>query len=221
MGFHTGAPINEAVYLIKKADSSALPRLLESYPALAEELAGMEGGGLASELDKDRARVMLIALEFGQSQAEATLSSVRLRLQRARLQRLAAQVFGLLTSSGAVAAVVAQHRFLALVTATLTFIASLASLGADHLEALFRPGAGNAYRAYEAASALVFKASRMHSELRLLLLHDADAKALSATIGLANAVCEELNKLTVQLGVSAVPGPRSPVGQVQPATIAK
>lgn len=218
MGLLTGAPINEAVYLIKKADPSRLPALLAAYPALAAEFVSMEGGTLASDLDKDRARVMLVALELGQSEAELTLASVRLRLRRAQLQRLVAQVVGLLTSSGVVAAVVGQHRLAALVAAGMTFIAALASLGADHLEAMFRPGAGKAYQAYEAASSLLFKAKQMHTEIGLLLRHDSDAKALSSAVRLANALCEELNKVTIHLGASSSKAAPSPASEVRPTT---
>lgn len=201
MGQSAAAPMNEAVNLLEKLAPEALTRARAQFPQLANELAGFEGGALIDELDIDRAQIMIVALDVVKRKADKENGIARSRMAKAKSRRLSAQVVTLLASSGVLAGMVTAQPTLTLINAMLTFAASIGALGADYLESLAKPGAGNIYEAYDRSNTLAYRSGALRNELELLVKHrdKADKEVTGKAIAEANAVCEELNKWLTQM----------------------
>lgn len=207
MGNYVSAPINEAVSVLQRIDPGELSLLRARFPALADELAlGMQGGAAPlDDLNRDRAGVMILALNAAVAGAGQELTGLHVRMANARKRRLIAQITTVFGSSGVVAGVVSGHALLTQLTAILTLVASLGNLMAGNLESLATPGSKNIYEAYDRATSLAYKAGLLSTELQLLLKHAADGETVGKAIAEANGLCFELSKWLSEIKGSSVP----------------
>lgn len=203
MGENLRAPINEAVNLLSNIDPDSLKTLINDYPALGNELIlGREGGEQETpdDLDIDRAWIMIKALDKGRLRAEQELCAIRGRIIRARKSRFLAQAITLIGSSGVLALLASRGgESQTVLAAIVTLLASIWTMIAEHTERLLKPGGPDIYDTFERASKAAYRAGLKIDELCLLIKHLTSKEELKNAVASANALCEELNELVVQM----------------------
>lgn len=206
MGIQTSTPINEAVFLLHELAPESLDEARKELPHLVQELVlGKEGGISESneQLDMDRAKFMIRALDAAKKKAERELIFIRTRMTTARSRRLWSQIISLICSSGVLASLAVDQDIATIVSAVLALLASIGVMLAEYQERLLRQGDSDIYEAYEKAAQAAYKADLMCEELRLLIRHKVGQSELRSALEVANALCEELNGWIIKISGSS------------------
>jgi hypothetical protein len=205
MGSSGAAPINEAVSLLSELDPTYLEDVRRNFPLLSAELVlGKRGGekDADEELNLDRARVMLRALEAVVEKAQSELLLLRTRISASKRRRLWSQIASLICSSGVLAAIPLGNKPLSIITALLALLTSVGTMISDHKERLLKQDGGDIYDAYESASQASYKAGLMAENMRLLIKHKAESVEIRAALESSNMLCEELNNWITKMSGS-------------------
>jgi len=228
MGDLANAPINEAVSLL---DSLAPERLIElraEHPELAVQLrVGVDCGQedeVSPSLTRERARVLLAALNEAAVRAQRALENAAKRVARIRRKRLFSQVAVLIGSSSLLGAVALDQKVASVVSAVLTLLAALGDLLAQHEEGLLTPGQGTVQEIFQRLGEGRYAAHRMASELELSIRLEQSDDDLAKTIERGNALCADLNSWLIQLidaqGAGASNGSSSVASDTRAVTVA-
>jgi len=198
MGLNTRVPINEAVYLLQRLEPEELSKSRAEFPALSAELVlGQEAGEAApsDDLDLERAKVLVRALEAGKRAAERQLLAIRARIVRARRYRKTAQIVALICSSGVLGAIALLPKGpVAGITALLALLASIGTILAEGQEGLLGKEGGDIYQAFGEASKACYEAGMTVVELSLLIKYRSTGPALTEALARAQALCRDLNE---------------------------
>lgn len=207
MGNKSNAPpINEAVFILNKLAPDSLEKMRIEFPNLAQELVLGRIGGKHELLNEDLyleyAQVAIRALEEAIKNIEYQLPRARNRMIIAKKHRLWSQIISLVCNSGVLAAIAFDDKFASILTAVLALLASIGIIVAEHQERLLQQGNSNIYEAYEKSSQALYKAKLKRENIKFFIKHKIGPDELRSEIESANALCEELSDLIIQISGS-------------------
>lgn len=193
MGGVAAGPINEIIALQEKLNRSAVERLRQEHPSIADQINASRWMGEepeSLEITREKAAVVVEVLESTEKRcAEAIASGIR-RIKGQRQLRLAADLLALLGASSVVGSLGLGRPTVAIIAAVITLAASGFKMVSEFVGSA--PGGSanlTAQAVYERLSVAILDIRTWRTEIRILSRHSSSASEINEAIGKANALC--------------------------------
>ncbi|MBB4289497.1 hypothetical protein GGE16_001513 [Rhizobium leguminosarum] len=206
MGGIASAPINEAVFFLSKASPEDLEQLKNSFPEIKDEL---NPGIMAGEADlspaqartilKAKAQVIVVVLNKTIELSDRALSQASRKMRFGRRTRMGGQVITVVGTSGVLAAIGITQNGLAIASAILALLGSLAAILGEYFEQIVDKKQGGLNEIFLRIATARHKAVIITKTIETYIREDIIDSGLETTIREGNALSEEITSNVYQI----------------------
>jgi len=191
--------INSLVELISEHNKEKYLEIINKYPD--EEILKM-GNMLGDNSVNIKAigELTYNSLSVSNKSVKNTISKLKKKLDRARLIKLIGNIIGATSSAGLITAVLTNSTYIAVITASINFTASISILISNYIEKSIYGNKKdiNDYLIYLMGCSL--KSEELFLELNILLNTNTDEKKIISLVKKANQIVSEIKNAEVLIG---------------------